>query len=98
MATRVNPDCKLEDQGIEGLGRVYYNLLEPALVEAAIRRGEGHLGLGGAFLVETGAKTGRSPKDKFVVRTPSVEDSQVCAPSAALVGLLSSCLIAGSRV
>ncbi|WP_112873716.1 phosphoenolpyruvate carboxykinase [Paracoccus endophyticus] len=72
---RVNPNCKLEDQGIEGVGSVHYNLLEPALVEAAIRRGEGHLGLGGAFLVETGAKTGRSPKDKFVVRTPSVEDS-----------------------
>lgn len=30
--------------------------------------------------------------------TPSVEDSQVCAPSAASVGLLSSCLITGSRV
>lgn len=73
--TRVNPNCKLEDQGISGLGQVHYNLLEPALIEAAIRRGEGHLGLGGTFLVSTGAKTGRSPKDKFVVRTPSVEDS-----------------------
>ncbi|WP_273502706.1 phosphoenolpyruvate carboxykinase [Paracoccus sphaerophysae] len=73
--TRVNPNCKLEDQGISGLGQVHYNLLEPALIEAAIRRGEGQLGLGGTFLVSTGAKTGRSPKDKFVVRTPSVEDS-----------------------
>ena len=54
---------------------MHYNLLEPALIEAAIRRGEGQLGLGGTFLVSTGAKTGRSPKDKFVVRTPSVEDS-----------------------
>ncbi|MFC0340230.1 phosphoenolpyruvate carboxykinase [Paracoccus niistensis] len=73
--SRVNPNCKLEDQGIEGLGRVHYNLLEPALIEAAIRRDEGKLGLGGAFLVSTGAKTGRSPKDKFVVRTAGVEDS-----------------------
>ena len=73
--TRVNPNCKLEDQGISGLGQVHYNLLEPALIEAAIRRGEGHLGLGGTFLVSTGAKTGRSPKDKFVVRTASVEES-----------------------
>ena len=73
--TRVNPDFKLEDQGIEGVGSVYYNLLEPALVEHAIRRGEGKLGLGGAFLVSTGKHTGRSPKDKFVVRTPLVEDS-----------------------
>ncbi|HMR36404.1 phosphoenolpyruvate carboxykinase [uncultured Paracoccus sp.] len=73
--TRVNPDFKLEDQGIEGVGSVYYNLLEPALVEHAVRRGEGKLGLGGAFLVSTGKHTGRSPKDKFVVRTPLVEDS-----------------------
>ncbi|MEM7490742.1 MAG: phosphoenolpyruvate carboxykinase, partial [Pseudomonadota bacterium] len=32
------------------------------------------LGLGGAFLVTTGKFTGRSPKDKHVVRTPGVED------------------------
>ncbi len=70
---RVNPQQRLEDQGIVGLGNVYYNLLEPALIEAAIARGEGNLGLGGAFLVATGDKTGRSPKDKHVVRTPSVE-------------------------
>ncbi|HWL57127.1 MAG TPA: phosphoenolpyruvate carboxykinase [Paracoccus sp. (in: a-proteobacteria)] len=72
---RVNPNCRLEDQGISGLGNVHYNLIEPALVEAAIARGEGKLGLGGTFLVSTGAHTGRSPKDKHVVRTPSVEDS-----------------------
>ncbi|MEI4485142.1 phosphoenolpyruvate carboxykinase [Frigidibacter sp. MR17.14] len=71
---RVNPAQRLEDQGISGLGNVYYNLLEPALVEIAVQRGEGKLGLGGTFLVSTGAHTGRSPKDKFVVRTPAVED------------------------
>ena len=75
MTGRVNPSHRLEDQGIAGLGSVYYNLLEPALVETALRRGEGTLGKGGAFLVTTGKHTGRSPKDKFVVRTPSVEDT-----------------------
>jgi phosphoenolpyruvate carboxykinase (ATP) len=40
------------------------------LVEAAVARGEGRLGKGGAFLCTTGQFTGRSPKDKFVVRTP----------------------------
>ena len=73
--TRVNPEFKLEDQGIEGAGAVYYNLLEPALIEQAVARGEGKLGLGGTFLVSTGKHTGRSPKDKFVVRTPEVEDT-----------------------
>ncbi|MEZ5777688.1 MAG: phosphoenolpyruvate carboxykinase [Paracoccaceae bacterium] len=72
---RVNPSQRLEDQGIAGLGNVYYNLIEPALVEAAIKRGEGTLVKGGAFLATTGKHTGRSPKDKFVVRTPSVQDA-----------------------
>ena len=72
---RANPIMRLEDQGISGLGNVYYNLIEPALVEAAVNRREGKLGLGGVFLCETGQFTGRSPKDKFVVRTPSVEGS-----------------------
>jgi phosphoenolpyruvate carboxykinase (ATP) len=71
---RVNPEKRLEDQGIVGVSKAYYNLLEPALIEVAITRGEGHLGLGGAFLAQTGTHTGRSPKDKFVVRTPAVED------------------------
>ncbi len=71
---RVNPNKRLEDQGIIGVSNVHYNLLEPALIEAALKRGEGTLGLGGAFLVATGTHTGRPPKDKFVVRTPEVED------------------------
>ena len=70
---RVNPARTLQDQGITGLGNVWYNLMEPALVAAAVTRGEGHLGQGGAFLCTTGQFTGRSPKDKFVVRSPSVE-------------------------
>ena len=32
----------------------HYNYVEPALVEAAVARGEGRLGLGGAFLCSTG--------------------------------------------
>ncbi|WP_298298102.1 phosphoenolpyruvate carboxykinase [uncultured Litoreibacter sp.] len=72
---RVNPAHTLDTQGITGLGDVYYNYLEPALIETALKNGEGTLGKGGAFLVTTGAHTGRSPKDKFVVRTPSVENS-----------------------
>ena len=73
LSGRVNAARRLEDQGIAGLGHVHYNLTEPALVEAAVARGEGRLGLGGAFLCSTGQFTGRSPKDKFVVRTASVE-------------------------
>ncbi|MFK7753527.1 MAG: phosphoenolpyruvate carboxykinase [Sedimentitalea sp.] len=72
---RVNPQFRLEDQGIEGLGNVYYNFMEPALMEAALKRDEGTLGNGGTFLVTTGKFTGRSPKDKHVVKTDSVIDT-----------------------
>jgi len=72
---RVNPNFRLDDQGISGLGNVYYNYLEPALIQEALKRNEGTLGQGGAFLVTTGKFTGRSPKDKHVVKTPSVEYS-----------------------
>ncbi|MEM6890159.1 MAG: phosphoenolpyruvate carboxykinase [Pseudomonadota bacterium] len=72
---RVNPDFKLEDQGVRGLGTVYYNLVEPDIITQALDRGEGQLGRGGTFLVTTGKFTGRSPKDKHVVKTPSVADT-----------------------
>lgn len=65
----------LEASGFPGAAQVHYNLLEPALVEAAVRRGEGELGQGGTLLVTTGKHTGRSPKDKFVVREASVEST-----------------------
>ena len=69
---RVNPDQQLEAKGITGVAIAHYNYAEAALVEEAVRRGEGRLGRGGAFLCTTGQLTGRSPKDKFVVRTASV--------------------------
>lgn len=72
---RVNPNSWLEDQQITGLGNVYYNYLEPDLVECALDRREGELGIGGVFLVSTGKFTGRSPKDKHIVATDGVKDA-----------------------
>ncbi|MBQ7743290.1 MAG: phosphoenolpyruvate carboxykinase (ATP) [Lachnospiraceae bacterium] len=53
---------------------VFKNLEPAVLVEEAIKRGEGLLTETGALLVKTGKYTGRSPKDKYVVDTPSVHD------------------------
>ncbi len=75
MTGKVNPAQTLEATGISGVASAHYNLLEPALMQHAVRRDEGEIGLGGAFLVSTGKHTGRSPKDKFVVAEPSVQDS-----------------------
>ena len=72
---RVNPNFRLEDQGITGLGTVHYNLIEPALIEAALKNGEATLGIGGAVLVSTGKFTGRSPRDKFITRSATTEDT-----------------------
>ena len=72
---RVNPNHTLDHQGISGLGQTYYNYSEPALIEAALARGEGTLGRGGAILVSTGSHTGRSPKDKHIVRSALTENT-----------------------
>lgn len=55
-------------------GAVYWNLTVPELVEHALRRREGMLAEGGAFVAVTAPHTGRSPQDKFVVREPGVAD------------------------
>lgn len=67
------PCVKVDAVGLEGVARARYNLSEPALMQAAVARGEGEIGQGGALLVSTGKHTGRSPKDKFIVRESSVE-------------------------
>ena len=46
---QVNPSMKLDDQGITGLGYVYYNRSEAELQDGAVAAGEGVTGKGGAF-------------------------------------------------
>jgi len=51
-----------------GQANVHRNLYPAHLVEAALRCGEAELGARGSLAADTGTRTGRSPKDKFVVR------------------------------
>ncbi len=53
---------------------VHRNLSTPQLVEAAIARGEAKLAANGALVALTGARTGRSPRDKFIVRDEATAD------------------------
>jgi phosphoenolpyruvate carboxykinase (ATP) len=54
-------------------GKIVANLSTAALYEAAVRDREGMIAAEGPLVVSTGTHTGRSPKDKFIVREPSSE-------------------------
>ena len=69
-----NPANGIETSGLKTTGTVHYNLEAAELVEHALRRGEARLTAHGALVAYTGQHTGRSPKDKFVVRDASTED------------------------
>jgi phosphoenolpyruvate carboxykinase (ATP) len=68
-----NPAAGVESLGFRKLSRVFWNLQAPALYERSLAKGETRLAKGGALLAETGSHTGRSPKDKFVVRDSDTE-------------------------
>ena len=61
-------NAALSARGISNPANIHWNLPVEALYEAAIRRGEAELATGGALLATTGEHTGRSPRDKFIVR------------------------------
>ena len=77
MATATTPSResthRLSEQGLAPTGTVRWNLVPAELVQAAIIRGEGELADMGPFVAVTTPHTGRSPKDKFVVKEPSSE-------------------------
>ena len=64
----------LENLGITNLDNVCYNLSSKALVKDIVDNGEGIIGMRGAAMVDTGIYTGRSPKDKYIVKEPSSID------------------------
>jgi phosphoenolpyruvate carboxykinase (ATP) len=68
-----NPAHGAEDFGFTGFDEIRWNWTEPQLLEAAIAAGEGRLTDSGAIAVETGQHTGRSARDKFVVRDTATD-------------------------
>ncbi len=72
MATPPN-GYGLEFHGIYNPGTVHWTPHTPALYQHVIQRHEGQIAHLGPMVVFTGQYTGRSPKDKFVVKEPTTE-------------------------
>ena len=65
----------LADQGITANATIYANLSSAQLTEHALANGEGRQAKHGPLVVETGKHTGRSAKDKFIVRDAETENT-----------------------
>ncbi len=77
--TTMAPEHAVNNQDLDYLGlrnseEVYRNPTPPELYEHIIKNGEGILTADYAIRILTGKYTGRSPKDRFIVDTPSVRD------------------------
>ncbi len=71
MAITIEPSAESFD--FSDAGEVFKNLSTPELVELSVKEGEGLLASNGALVVRTGKYTGRTPKDKYIVRDEITE-------------------------
>ncbi len=65
----------LTDCGIHHPKHIYWQLSPAELVEQTILRKQGVLANNGALCIETGEYTGRSPKDRFIVKDKLTTDT-----------------------
>ena len=65
----------IEKSGLKNLACAHWNYGEAKLYEEAVRRGEGMVAANGPLVVSTGQHTGRSAKDKFVLRDAATQNN-----------------------
>ena len=63
-----NPSSKLENHNISNWKTAYWNLKPNQLTEETLRRNQGTLTYKGTLSISTGQFTGRSPKDRYIVK------------------------------
>jgi phosphoenolpyruvate carboxykinase (ATP) len=73
--TAASLSYSLDRQGISTRAQLFANLDTAPLVEHAVRNGEGLLAADGPLVVATGKHTGRSARDKFIVRDAETENT-----------------------
>lgn len=66
---------KLESMGLHTSGNIHYQLDPENLTKQAVDKGQGELCSTGALVIKTGEFTGRSPKDKFIVKDDLTADT-----------------------
>lgn len=64
----------LEVAGIKKMKEAYWNMSPAELIEASLVNQEGHLTDTGALMCDTGRFTGRSPKDRYIVKDDQTKD------------------------
>lgn len=64
-----------EELGLPEEINYYVNRPRSFYIQETIRRGYGRLSKEGALLVETGKHTGRSAKDRYIVKSPTTENT-----------------------
>ena len=69
------PREKLVKLGLRVTESIHYQLPPEELVEDCLRRGEGTLNDQGVLVIHTGEFTGRSPKDRYIVKDSNTADS-----------------------
>jgi phosphoenolpyruvate carboxykinase (ATP) len=69
------PSRSLLRMGLKNIDKIRYQLSPEELIQDTLRRGEGVLNDTGALVIRTGEFTGRSPKDKFIVKDEFTADS-----------------------
>lgn len=69
-----NPNQCLKDIGINTSNTVYWNCLPETLMELTVQENEGLLTNTGALNIRTGKFTGRSPKDRYIVKDNITEN------------------------
>ncbi|MEO7263851.1 MAG: phosphoenolpyruvate carboxykinase (ATP) [Ferruginibacter sp.] len=78
MSVKTLPEAPLEalaEKGLHPQKPVHYQLPPSELSDQTIQRGEGKLNDTGALTINTGEFTGRSPKDKFIVKDKMTENT-----------------------
>ncbi|MGH2564441.1 MAG: phosphoenolpyruvate carboxykinase (ATP), partial [Ginsengibacter sp.] len=69
------PKKLLFNLGLRSADNIFYQLNPEVLIRQAVEKGEGVLSDTGALVIDTGEFTGRSPKDRFIVKDSLTDTS-----------------------